>query len=87
VATAVNGVVDLVVPGSTGLLGTPAQPETLARNVAWLLDHPSEARRMAVAGQAWVREIFHPSLMCAMIEETYARLLGLPYNRPLQSAS
>jgi glycosyltransferase involved in cell wall biosynthesis len=78
VATAVNGVVDLVEPGSTGLLAPAADPEALAANVRWLLDHPDEARRMGEAGRDRVRQLFAPERMCALIEETYARLLGLP---------
>jgi glycosyltransferase involved in cell wall biosynthesis len=78
VATAVNGVVDIVEPGSTGLLARPADPEALARNVAWLIDHPDEARRMGEAAQARARALFEPTLMCRLIEQTYALLLGLP---------
>jgi glycosyltransferase involved in cell wall biosynthesis len=77
-ATAVNGVIDLVEPGCTGLLAPPADPAALARNVSWLLEHPEEARRMGEAGRARVRGFFDPSTMCALIEQTYARLLGLP---------
>jgi glycosyltransferase involved in cell wall biosynthesis len=75
-ATAVNGVVDLIEPGSTGLLAPPADPGALARNVGWLLDHPAERRRMGEAGSARVRSLFEPGTMCSMIDETYARLLG-----------
>jgi glycosyltransferase involved in cell wall biosynthesis len=78
VATAVNGVVDLVEPGSTGLLAPPAAPATLGRNVAWLLDHPEEARRMGEAGRLRARALFRPALMCQLIDQNYARLLGLP---------
>jgi glycosyltransferase involved in cell wall biosynthesis len=77
VATAVNGVVDLVVPGSTGLLSPPADPEALARNVAWMLEHPDDGARMGAAGSEWVRRLFAPELMCTMIEAVYARRLGL----------
>jgi glycosyltransferase involved in cell wall biosynthesis len=77
-ATAVNGVVDIVEHGSTGLLAPPADPPALARNVVWLLEHPGEARRMGEAGAARVRALFQPAVMCALIEQTYARLLGLP---------
>jgi glycosyltransferase involved in cell wall biosynthesis len=85
-ATAVNGVIDLIEPGSTGLLAPPADPEALARSVIWLLEHPEEARRMGEAGRDRVRALFEPSAMCARIEETYARLLGLPTERPMVSA-
>jgi glycosyltransferase involved in cell wall biosynthesis len=78
VATAVNGVPDLIVHGATGLLATPGDPATLAACVLWLLDHPAEARRMGAAGSRWVRWMFDPALMCALIDQTYCRLLGLP---------
>lgn len=77
-ATAVNGVIDIVAHGSTGLLAPPADPAALARNVVWLLEHPAEAHRMGEAGAARVRALFKPATMCALIEQTYARLLGLP---------
>ena len=75
-ATAVNGVVDLIEPGATGLLAPAGDPAALARNVSWLLDHPAEARRMGEAGRERVRMLFAPATMCAMINETYERLLG-----------
>jgi glycosyltransferase involved in cell wall biosynthesis len=78
VATAVNGVPDLIVPGATGLLATPGDPATLADCVLWLLDRPTEARRLGDAGSRWVRWMFDPALMCALIDQTYCRLLGLP---------
>jgi glycosyltransferase involved in cell wall biosynthesis len=81
-ATAVNGVVDIVKHGSTGLLSAPADPEALARNVAWLIDHPAEARRMGEAGATRVRALFQPAVMCSLIDRTYARLLGLPEPEP-----
>ena len=78
VATAVNGVVDIVVPGSTGLLSPPADPEALARNVVWLLDHPETARRMGAAARARALALFEPAVMCALIDQVYSRLLGFP---------
>lgn len=78
VATSVNGVPDLVEPGSTGLLSPPNDPESLARSVIWLLDHPAEARRMGQQGRDRVRSLFSPQVMCALIERSYALLLGIP---------
>jgi hypothetical protein len=78
VATAVNGVPDLVVPGSTGLLAPPGDPGALAGSVTWLLDHPEEGRRMGAQGRALVRTLFDPALMCELIDRTYRQLLGLP---------
>lgn len=77
-ATAVNGVVDIIEPRATGLLSPPADPEALAANVVWLLDHPREARAMGEAARARVRALFDPRLMCGLIDDTYRRLLGWP---------
>jgi glycosyltransferase involved in cell wall biosynthesis len=78
VATAVNGVPDLVEPGVTGLLAAPRDPESLAGTVIWMLDHPDEARLMGAQGRERVRSHFDASLMCAALDELYGELLGLP---------
>jgi len=78
VATAVNGVPDLVEHGATGLLVPPADPEVAARAVGWLLDHPSEAAEMGQQGCRRVRTTFAPQMMCAAVDACYRDLLGLP---------
>jgi glycosyltransferase involved in cell wall biosynthesis len=85
VATAVNGVPDLVEPGATGLLGTAGDPDGLAEAVGWLLDHASEAAAMGRQGRARVRVAFTPAAMCSALDECYRRLLGVP--EPLQRES
>jgi glycosyltransferase involved in cell wall biosynthesis len=52
VATAVNAVGDVVVPGETGLLVPPGRPGLMAEAVRFLLDSPETAARMATAAQA-----------------------------------
>jgi glycosyltransferase involved in cell wall biosynthesis len=47
VASAVNGVPELVVPGQTGFLVPPARPAAVAAAAGHLLDHPDERHRMA----------------------------------------
>jgi glycosyltransferase involved in cell wall biosynthesis len=78
VATAVNGVPDLVTPGATGLLAPAAAPEELAECVRWMLDHPVEARRMGEQGRARVLTTFEPASMCRLLDRGYMRLLGIP---------
>jgi glycosyltransferase involved in cell wall biosynthesis len=78
VATAVNGVPDLIAAGSTGLLAPPGEPAALAEGVRWLLDHPAEARRMGQQGRDRVLAAFAPAVMCRLLDQAYARLLGLP---------
>ncbi|MET7456759.1 glycosyltransferase [Streptomyces sp. NPDC005574] len=78
VATAVNGVPDLVEHGATGLLVAPADPQAAARAVCWLLDHPREAAEMGRQGRQRVRAGFAPQTMCAAVDACYRGLLGLP---------
>lgn len=52
VATAVNAVSDLVIPGETGLLVPPHQPDRLAAGIRYLLDRPAAAGRMAASASA-----------------------------------
>jgi glycosyltransferase involved in cell wall biosynthesis len=54
VATAVNAVPDLVVPGETGLLVPPGRPGQLAGAIRHLLDSPALATRMAGTARARV---------------------------------
>ena len=52
VATAVNAVSDLVVPGETGVLVPPHRPEALAAAIRYLLDSPAVAARLAATASA-----------------------------------
>ena len=76
VATAVNGVPDLVEPGCTGLLATAGDPSSMARSVLWLLDHPAEAAAMGAAGRERVRSHFSTDVMCGALDELYSDLVG-----------
>jgi glycosyltransferase involved in cell wall biosynthesis len=51
VATAVNAVPDLVIPGETGLLVPPRRPDLMAAAIGHLLDSPATAARMAAAAR------------------------------------
>ncbi|MGP8001518.1 MAG: glycosyltransferase family 4 protein [Streptosporangiaceae bacterium] len=68
VATAVNAVGDVVIPGVTGLLVPPGRPELLAEAVAFLLDSPGAAARMAAAARARLGTRFgRQALRCALV--------------------
>ena len=82
VATAVNGVPDLVEPGSTGLLARPGDPASLAAAVIWMLDHPAEAAQMGVQGRERVRSHFGAEVMCGALDRLYGELLGIPETAP-----
>jgi glycosyltransferase involved in cell wall biosynthesis len=68
VATAVNSVGDVVVPGETGLLVPPGRPALMADAVGFLLDSPDAAARMAAAAQARLGNRFgEPALRQALM--------------------
>jgi glycosyltransferase involved in cell wall biosynthesis len=54
VATSVNAVPDLVIPGETGLLVPPRRPALLAAAIGHLLDSPGKTAAMAAAARARV---------------------------------
>lgn len=70
-ATAVNSVPEIVVAGKTGLLARPGDPESLARALAYLLDHPDEAARMAEAARTQVWGRFRPDTLGQELAEVY----------------
>lgn len=78
VATAVNGVPDLVAPGVTGLLAETADPASVAASVLWMLDHPDQAAAMGRNARERVLGWFAPETMVAVIDRTYRRQLGMP---------
>ena len=77
VATAVDGVNDLVVPGTTGLLANPRDAAGLAGGVTWMLSHRRDAERMGARARTVVRSLFAQSVMCDGLDRVYRALLGL----------
>jgi colanic acid/amylovoran biosynthesis glycosyltransferase len=58
VATEVSGIPEVVVPGVTGWLTPPGDPQALARDILAALSDPTEASRRAEAGCALVARDF-----------------------------
>ena len=73
VATAVNAVPDVVIPGETGLLVPPQDPRGLATAIKYLLDEPAEAARMAAGAREWVGDRYTPQALGRVLEHTYQR--------------
>ncbi|MDT7841633.1 glycosyltransferase [Streptomyces justiciae] len=72
VATAVNSVPDVVVPGRTGLLVPPQRPDLLADAIGWLLDHPREAARMAAEARTRIGDVFGAKALGEELTAAYA---------------
>jgi glycosyltransferase involved in cell wall biosynthesis len=71
VATAVNSVPEIVVPGKKGLVVRPSDPPSLGRALAYLLDHPGEAARMAEAAGVHIGDRFRPEVLGRDLHEVY----------------
>jgi glycosyltransferase involved in cell wall biosynthesis len=71
VATAVNAVGDVVVPGQTGLLVPPRRPDLAADAVRYLLDRPAVAARMALTARDRLGERFGMAALRDALEAAY----------------
>jgi glycosyltransferase involved in cell wall biosynthesis len=76
IATSVGGLPDLVIPGRTGWLVPPRDPDRLADAIVDGLEDREEGRRRACAGQALVRRLFDVRRTGAEIAGIYGRVLG-----------
>jgi glycosyltransferase involved in cell wall biosynthesis len=76
VATAVDGAVDQVLPGETGLLVPPGDADALARALLDLARDPRKAQEMGTKGRERVRREFSLDRMTDAYIELYRRLLA-----------
>ena len=76
VATAVDGIPEVVAAGETGLLVAAADPEALAGALAQLLAAPAGRHAMGAAGAARVRDLFTIDAMVAGVVRVYEEVPG-----------
>jgi glycosyltransferase involved in cell wall biosynthesis len=81
VATAVNSVPEVVISGRTGLLARPGDPPSLSRALAYMLDHPDEAARMAENARREIGEQFRADVLGAELMSVYEAALGFAAER------
>jgi glycosyltransferase involved in cell wall biosynthesis len=74
VATAVGGLLELIVPGNTGLLVPPENPTALAAAIGRLLDDPASRHRLAKAARDDARRRFSVSARVAQLHRLYVDL-------------
>jgi len=77
VATAVEGTEDLVIPGQTGWLVPPGQPEPLAEALIEAAADMTLRLRFGRNGRSRVEAEFTPERVVAAYEALWARILGL----------
>jgi glycosyltransferase involved in cell wall biosynthesis len=71
VATNVGGIKEILVDGKNGLLVEPEKPRVLAARIAWLLEHPLEARRIGEAAARTAAERFDARVMTEQLTGLY----------------
>ncbi len=76
VATAVNSVPEVVIPGRTGLLARAGDPSSLSSALDYLLNTPEEGARMAEAARELVGDRFSGEVLGRELTEVYDQLLG-----------
>ncbi len=69
-----GSVEEIITDGKEGLLFTPGQSDSLAAQLARLLDNPELRNRLAAAGYARVRALFPASATRRQLLTAYARL-------------
>jgi glycosyltransferase involved in cell wall biosynthesis len=74
VATSVGGLKELIVPGRTGSLVAPDDPDALAAAIDRLLENRVERERVANAARDDVRQRFSPEARARQLRDLYAEL-------------
>ncbi|MEU4396537.1 glycosyltransferase [Kribbella sp. NPDC023855] len=79
VATAVNSVPDLVIPGESGVLVPPGRPELLAAAIDGVLDDPRTAERLVRLGRVLAGATFNAERLAEVLDQVYSggRTAGL----------
>ncbi|MEO7540200.1 MAG: glycosyltransferase family 4 protein [Pyrinomonadaceae bacterium] len=77
VATAVDGVPEIVVDGETGILAKPRDPEQLAAAICEVLRDDDTRRQMGEKGRRRVEEFFDLDITVRRYESLYRKLAGV----------
>lgn len=72
VATAVNSVPDLVIPGESGVLVPPGRPKLLADAIDGVLDDPRTADRLVRQGRLLAGATFDAARLAEVLDEVYS---------------
>jgi glycosyltransferase involved in cell wall biosynthesis len=75
VASAVDGILDLIKDSGTGMLVTPGDAEQLAQALCKLLDNPVAAEMMGVAAEAQSRKLCSPCIVGRQYRDFYRAVI------------
>lgn len=74
VATAVNSVPNIVLPGETGLLVPPERPDLLRDAIAYLIDNPTFSQKLGAAARTSLGREMSPTALADTLDATYQSL-------------
>ena len=74
VATAVDGTVEIVEDGKSGLLIKPRMPEQIVEKIVWMIEHPVERRQMETAAKERFTTEFSFELLASKYVWEYEKL-------------
>jgi glycosyltransferase involved in cell wall biosynthesis len=77
VATKIEGIMETLENGVTGLLISPKDPQILSEAIVDLLIHKDKARQMGLAARKVVEDRFGVDIMVRKVEEVYEELLQI----------
>jgi glycosyltransferase involved in cell wall biosynthesis len=81
IASAVGGLPDLVLDGTTGILVPPGDPEKLRKSIAQLLADPGRRTAMGEAGRRRAKA-YSASIVVPRIEQVYRGVIATPSRAP-----
>ena len=84
VATSVGGNADLVLPGQTGYIVSPSDPQAMALRIVTLASNPQRARSMGQTGRQRAQTMFSLRAMVDTYQSVYDQQLSR--QRPVQFA-
>jgi glycosyltransferase involved in cell wall biosynthesis len=79
IATAVDGILDLITDHETGLLFTPGDADELARLIEELIEKPDLANKLASTGQKYVQEFCSLEKVSQAYKKFYEKILNKSY--------
>jgi glycosyltransferase involved in cell wall biosynthesis len=79
IASAVDGILDLIQNKKTGILVQPGNVDELAEAICELIEHPSLANELGLAGQKYVLDFCSPERVGRLFRDFYHTTLNPKY--------
>jgi glycosyltransferase involved in cell wall biosynthesis len=76
IASAVDGILDLVEDRSTGILVQPGNPDELSAAVCELIEKPPLAKQLSRAGQKQIMDFCSPERVGKLLQEFYEQIIA-----------